>query len=92
MLIQAGRGPQLHPHHLLAALESGQVQAAILDVTDPEPLPPEHPLWRHPSVWITPHIASQTQGDSAVSALLENIRRWQRGEPMHGVIERNRGY
>ena len=40
MLIQAGRGPQLHPHHLLAALESGQVQAAILDVTDPEPLPP----------------------------------------------------
>ncbi|MDE4699547.1 glyoxylate/hydroxypyruvate reductase A, partial [Klebsiella pneumoniae] len=43
-------------------------------------------------VWITPHIASQTQGDSAVSALLENIRRWQRGEPMHGVIERNRGY
>ncbi|KEA54254.1 2-hydroxyacid dehydrogenase [Mangrovibacter sp. MFB070] len=91
-LVQAGRGPQLNHTDLLAALENGQLQAAILDVTDPEPLPATHPLWQHPGVWITPHIASQTQVESAASALLENIRRWQHGAPMHGVIERNRGY
>ena len=91
-LVQVGRGPQLNDDHLLAALASGQLSAAVIDVTDPEPLPAGHPFWHHPAIWLTPHIASQTQTDSAVAALVENLRRYQRGEPMVGVIDRNRGY
>jgi len=91
-LVQVGRGPQLIDDDLLTALESGQLSAAVIDVTDPEPLPPEHPFWQHPAIWLTPHIASQTQTDSAVAALLDNLRRYQRGEHMVGLIDRNRGY
>lgn len=91
-LVHAGRGPQLNADHLLAALESGQLSAAVIDVTDPEPLPVGHPFWHHPAIWLTPHIASQTQTHSAVAALLENLRRHQRGEPMIGIIDRNQGY
>ena len=91
-LVQAGRGAQLSHQDLLDALDSGQLGAAVIDVTDPEPLPPAHPFWRHPAIWLTPHIASQTQNESAVAALLENLRRYQRGEPMVGLIDRARGY
>ena len=91
-LVQAGRGAQLNSQDLLAALDGGQLAAAVIDVTDPEPLPPSHPFWRHPAIWLTPHIASQTQNESAVAALLENLRRYQRGEPMVGLIDRARGY
>ncbi|HCW99936.1 MAG TPA: glyoxylate/hydroxypyruvate reductase A [Pantoea sp.] len=91
-LVQAGRGAQLNHQDLLDALDSGQLGAAVIDVTDPEPLPPTHPFWRHPAIWLTPHIASQTQSDSAVAALLENLRRYQRGEAMIGLIDRARGY
>ena len=91
-LVQVGRGPQLNDDDLLTALSSGQLSAAVIDVTDPEPLPSEHPFWQHPAIWLTPHIASQTQTDTAVAALLDNLRRYQRGEPMVGLIDRNRGY
>ncbi|WNN35940.1 glyoxylate/hydroxypyruvate reductase A [Pantoea agglomerans] len=91
-LVQAGRGPQLNQDDLLQALESGQLRAAVIDVTDPEPLPAGHPFWHHPAIWLTPHIASQTQNESAIVALLENLRRHQRGEPLHGEIDRSRGY
>ena len=91
-LVQAGRGAQLNHQDLLDALDSGQLGAAVIDVTDPEPLPPAHPFWRHPAIWLTPHIASQTQNESAVAALLENLRRYQRGEAMIGLIDRARGY
>ena len=91
-LVQAGRGAQLSHQDLLDALDSGQLGAAVIDVTDPEPLPPAHPFWRYPAIWLTPHIASQTQNESAVAALLENLRRYQRGEPMIGLVDRTRGY
>ena len=91
-LVQVGRGPQLDQDHLLAALESGQLRAAVIDVTDPEPLPPDHAFWTHPAIWLTPHIASQTQTESAAAALLANLRRYQRGEAMVGLIDRRRGY
>lgn len=91
-LVQVGRGPQLDVPALLAALETGRLAEAVLDVTDPEPLPPEHPLWRHPRVRITPHIASMTHPDSAARRLIDNLRRHQRGEPMVGLVDRDRGY
>ncbi len=91
-LVHVGRGQQLIPGDLLDALESGQLSEAILDVTDPEPLPESDPLWNHPRVTLTPHIASMTQPDSAVDVVLENIRRFRAGEPMTGLVDKTRGY
>ncbi|RDJ98795.1 2-hydroxyacid dehydrogenase [Paraburkholderia lacunae] len=91
-LIQTGRGPHLNQQDLLAALDSGHLQNAILDVTDPEPLPARHPLWTHPRVRITPHIASATRPDTAVDVVLENLRRHRAGLPMLGQIDRTQGY
>lgn len=91
-LINVGRGPHLVDADLREALDSGQLSRAILDVTDPEPLPAEHPYWTHPRVLVTPHVASMTQPESAAPILLENLRRHQRGEPLLNVIDRSRGY
>ncbi|KAB8307555.1 glyoxylate/hydroxypyruvate reductase A [Erwinia endophytica] len=91
-LVQVGRGRQLNHQHLLEALNQQQLSAAVIDVTQPEPLPEGHPFWRHPAIWLTPHIASQTQPESAVRALLDNIRRFENGEPMQGLVDRQRGY
>jgi glyoxylate/hydroxypyruvate reductase A len=91
-LINVGRGPHLVDADLLAALDSGQLSRAILDVTEPEPLPPGHPFWTHPRVFVTPHVASMTQPETAAPILLENIRRHQRGEALAHVIDRCRGY
>jgi len=91
-LVHAGRGPQLVANDLLAALDSGRMREAVLDVTDPEPLPPSHAFWRHPNIRITPHIASMTQPLSAAEVVLDNLRRFDAGEPMVGLVDRARGY
>jgi glyoxylate/hydroxypyruvate reductase len=91
-LVHAGRGPQLVAQDLLDALDSGQIAEAVLDVTDPEPLPPVHPLWSHERVRITPHIASMTQPATAARVVLDNLRRFERGEPLIGLVDRARGY
>lgn len=92
MLINAARGGHLVAQDLLALLDEGHLSAAMLDVTDPEPLPAGHPFWRHPRILLTPHVASMTRADSAGRALIANIRRHQAGEPMDGVVARGRGY
>lgn len=91
-LVNAGRGGHLVQQDLLAALESGHLCAAILDVADPEPLPPGHPFWSHPRIWLSPHVASMTQPETAVAAVLANLDRHGRGEPMLGLVDRARGY
>lgn len=91
-LVNVGRGGHLVQADLLRALDEGRISTAILDVTDPEPLPPGDLLWAHPRVTITPHIASVTQPETAVDAVLDNIRRHQRGEPLVGLVDRRRGY
>lgn len=91
-LVQVGRGAQLVAADLLAALDSGQLSEAVLDVTDPEPLPPEHALWAHPRVQITPHIASMTQPDSAARVAIDNLRRLVQGLPPTGLVDRGKGY
>ncbi|HSW84404.1 MAG TPA: glyoxylate/hydroxypyruvate reductase A [Usitatibacter sp.] len=91
-IVNVARGAHVVTEDLLRALESGQVSAAILDVTDPEPLPEEHPLWTHPGVIITPHVASQSQPETSAAAVLENVRRHRRGEPLVGMVDRLRGY
>lgn len=91
-LVHVGRGPQLIDTDLLAALAVGQIGEAVLDVTDPEPLPPSHAFWRHPRVQLTPHIASMTQPLSAANVVIDNLRRFDAGEPMVGLVDRSRGY
>ena len=90
--VSVGRGPQVDQAALLDALDRGHLQHAILDVTDPEPLPPSHPFWTHPRIRLTPHIASATRPETAVDVVLENIRRHRNGQPMTGQIDRARGY
>jgi len=91
-LINVGRGGHLVEADLIAALESHHLSAAVLDVFDAEPLPAENPLWSHPQIWLTPHIASMTQPEGGAEAVIANIRAYRRGEPMTGVVERHRGY
>lgn len=91
-LVHVGRGPQLVEADLLAALASGRLAEAVLDVTDPEPLPPQHAFWQHPRIQVTPHIASMTQPSSAAEVVVANLRRFEAGEPMLGRVDRLRGY
>lgn len=91
-LVNAGRGGHLVEADLLAALDRGQLSAAILDVCEPEPPPQHHPVWGHPRIWLTPHVASATQAESAAESLLDNLRRHEVGLPLEGVVDRSRGY
>jgi glyoxylate/hydroxypyruvate reductase A len=91
-LINVGRGGHLVEQDLLSLLDEAHLSAAILDVTDPEPLPKGHPFWDHPRIMLTPHIASVTRADTAARALIANIRRHEAGEPMEGEVSRKRGY
>lgn len=91
-LINVGRGGHLVEHDLLSLLDEKHLSAAILDVTEPEPLPDTHPFWDHPRIMLTPHIASMTRADSAARALIANIRRHQAGQAMEGEVSPDRGY
>jgi len=91
-LVHVGRGPQLVAADLLSALDAGQLAEAVLDVTDPEPLLETDPLWRHPRVRITPHIASMTQPQTAARVVIDNLRRHAQGEALVGLVDRARGY
>ncbi|MDF0492496.1 2-hydroxyacid dehydrogenase [Bradyrhizobium yuanmingense] len=91
-LVNVGRGPHLVEADLLAALDSGALSGAVLDVTDPEPLPAGHPFWSHPRILLTPHNASMTTPDTAVDFVLDVIARHRRGEELPGLVDRKRGY
>ncbi|ALU90723.1 MULTISPECIES: 2-hydroxyacid dehydrogenase [Herbaspirillum] len=91
-LLHVGRGGHLDQDALLDALDRGQLGRAVLDVCDPEPLPVDHPLWRHPRVVLTPHVASMTQPETAIPILIHNLRRHQRGDALLDEIDRNTGY
>ena len=91
-VINVGRGKQLVEADLLAALDSGQIGGATLDVFQNEPLPEDHPFWAHPRVFMTPHIASMTVPQSAVRAVVANIQRLESGEALQHVVDLKRGY
>lgn len=91
-LINAGRGPHLNEADLLAALDAGQLAHATLDVFAEEPLPADHPFWRHPCIDVTPHVASITQVETGVQALLRSIDQARRGLPLDNVVDPARGY
>ncbi|MCU0905922.1 MAG: glyoxylate/hydroxypyruvate reductase A [Rhodobacteraceae bacterium] len=91
-LVHAGRGAQLVAGDLVAALDAGHLSGAVLDVTDPEPLPQDHPLWRHPRVIVTPHIACQTRAEDGARHVAAVLHAWQAGGAIPGLIDRTRGY
>jgi glyoxylate/hydroxypyruvate reductase A len=91
-ILNPGRGPLIDDQALLAALDSGQVAHATLDVFRTEPLPQDHPFWTHPQITITPHIAADTRPHSAARVLVENIRRSEAGAPLLHLVDRTLGY
>ena len=91
-LISTGRGRCINETDLLDALDSDQLRSAILDVFAVEPLPKGHPLWSHPKVTITPHMAAYPQPTSFVEPLAENLRRFVAGELQLDKAYRERGY
>ena len=91
-VINLARGGHLVVKDLLAALDSGHLAHAYLDVLDTEPLPADDPLWRHPGVTITPHSAALTEPRTAIPKIVENVERVRRGErPLH-LVDLAAGY
>jgi glyoxylate/hydroxypyruvate reductase A len=91
-VINAGRGSQLVEADLLAALDSGQVSAAVLDVFREEPLPPDHPFWRNPRIVVTPHVAADSHPPTAAPIIAAAIARCEAGLPLANLVDLDRGY
>lgn len=91
-LINVARGAQLVEEDLLALLDSGHMAGAALDVFRSEPLAPEHPLWRHPKVSVTPHIAALTLRAESVAQIAAKIAALEQARPVAGLVDRQRGY
>lgn len=90
--INAGRGGQVVEADLLAALDSGHISEATLDVFQTEPLPQDSPFWTHPQVTVCPHIAAFSDPRALVDQVTENIRRDQTGKPLINTVDPVRGY
>ena len=94
--LNVGRGDLPDQDALMDALKSGHLAGAAIDVTDPEPLPPEHPLWTCPGLILTPHAAGGTtqprSRDDNVALFCENLRRYAAGEALQGLVDRSQGY
>jgi glyoxylate/hydroxypyruvate reductase len=91
-LVNAGRGGHLVAEDLIDALDSGRLRAAMLDVTSPEPLPEGNPIYSHPAIFLTPHVAAETRHESAGKVLADNLERLLAGESLLGEVDRTRGY
>ena len=91
-IINIGRGGIINEDDLLTLLSEGHIKAAALDVFTQEPLPENNSLWDHPSVYITPHIAGQSNPNSAGQTISENIHRIQKGELPYPIYSRTNGY
>ncbi|HEU0191899.1 MAG TPA: D-2-hydroxyacid dehydrogenase [Mycobacterium sp.] len=93
-LINVGRGELVVTDALIAALRAGQIAGAALDVVDPEPPPPDHPLWTAPNAHLTPHNSGDIHGwrDQLQQQFVANFRRYLSGRPLHNIVDKKRGY
>lgn len=91
-VLNLARGVHVVEEDLLAALDSGKLKAAMLDVFSREPLPKESPLWLHPRVTMTPHVAAVTRPKEAIAYIAQTINQLERGEAPGGQVDRVRGY
>ena len=92
VVVNAGRGGLQVEADILACLDDGTLKAATLDVFETEPLPADSPLWTHPRVTVTPHNAAVSEPDATARYIVDQIRRFERGEPLPNVVDRARGY
>jgi phosphoglycerate dehydrogenase-like enzyme len=92
--VSIGRGKSTVTADLTAALTQGTIAGAGLDVVDPEPLPPDNPLWQAPHLILTPHVAANTSvsREARDAVIAENLRRFTAGEPMLSVVDIAKGY
>lgn len=91
-LINVARGALIDDAALLAALDRGHLRGATLDVFRSEPLPADHPFWRHPAIRLTPHVSAPTVVADSVAQVADKIRRFADGQPVGGQVDRARGY
>ncbi|NGD57278.1 glyoxylate/hydroxypyruvate reductase GhrA [Klebsiella quasipneumoniae] len=91
-LLNLARGVHVVEEELLAALNNGKLKGAMLDVFSREPVPQESPLWAHPRVAMTPHVAAVTRPMEAIAYIAGTISRLERGESVSGQVDRQRGY
>jgi len=91
-VINVARGAHLVDDDLIALLDSGHLAGASLDVFRTEPLPAEHPFWRHPKITVTPHTSARTLRDESITQIAGKILALERGEPIAGAVDAKRGY
>ena len=91
-LINVARGKHLIEEDLIDLIDSGQLAGATLDVFRTEPLPAEHPFWRHPHITVTPHTSARTLREESIAQIVGKIQALQLGESINGVVDPQRGY
>jgi len=93
-LINVGRGPVVDEKALVEALQQEQIAGAALDVFEEEPLDEKSPLWVMPQVMISAHMAGDFSGWQRAlgEQFIENFRRWENGQPLHNVVDKDKGY
>ena len=91
-VINVARGGHLVDDDLIGLLDSGHLAGAALDVFRTEPLPAEHPFWRHPKITVTPHTSARTLREESIAQIAGKILAMERGEPVAGVVDVQRGY
>jgi phosphoglycerate dehydrogenase-like enzyme len=95
MIVNIARGGLIDQDALIDAVNRGHIGGAFLDVTDPEPLPPEHPLWTTPGILVDAHLSGRAQtrmGERGAELFVENLRRFVAGEPLKNVVDYAAGY
>ena len=91
-VINVARGAHVDAAALVEALDAGLLEGATLDVVEDEPLPAAHPLWKHPKVRVTPHVSATTLRRPSIEQIAAKLRSLERGEPVTGVVDADRGY
>lgn len=91
-VINVARGAHLIEEDLLALVDGGHLAGAALDVFQQEPLPVGHPFWKHPKIAVTPHTSARTLREDTIAQIAQKIRALHAGEPVDGVVDRERGY
>ena len=91
-LINVARGAHLVEEDLIPLIDSGHLAGATLDVFRQEPLPASHPFWAHPKITVTPHTSARTLRDESIAQIVGKMLACERGEPVAGVVDRQRGY
>jgi glyoxylate/hydroxypyruvate reductase A len=91
-LVNVARGEHVVDADLLSLIDTGHLAGATLDVFRTEPLPSEHPFWRHPKITVTPHVSAQTLREESIAQIAGKILALERGESVAGIVDLHRGY